>query len=87
MRNPTPIKALADRLGFDLDSLKEITGYKQSNLYKALRDKTPKGWQALLLEVDRLHRANTKVLEARITLLEHECEALKAELKALRDKL
>lgn len=74
-----PLKALADREGFELDYIRKITGYGLANVYKALREQNPKGWLALALEIDRLHRISKHVLEAENQLLCAKLEELEAK--------
>lgn len=76
-RTPTkPLQSLLDRLGIDREEAAEITSLSSHSIRKACYDKNPKGWQALILEVDRLHKINAKVLEAKIVILEDQLNKL-----------
>lgn len=58
----------------------EITGLSINSIRKACYDKAPKGWIALCIEIDRIHRINSAVLEAENALLKERLA------EALRDK-
>jgi len=77
--NHPPLQALLDRIGLSRQRATEITGLSINSIRKACYDKAPKGWIALALEIDRLHRIDKAVIEAENALL-------KAQLDALRDK-
>ena len=75
----TPFQALLTRIGLSRQRATEITSLSTHSIRKACGDKNPKGWIALALEIDRLHRIDKAVIEAENMLL-------KAQLEALRDK-
>ena len=77
--NHPPLQPLLDRIGLSRQRATEITGLSINSIRKACYDKAPKGWIALALEIDRIHRIDKAVLEAENALL-------KAQLDALRDK-
>ena len=77
--NPTPLQALLDRIGLSRQRATEIASLSINSIRKACYDKAPKGWIALCIEIDRLHRIDKAVIEAENMLL-------KAQLEALRDK-
>ena len=79
--NQTPFQALLTRLYCKNGRQRatEITTLSINSIRKACYDKSPKGWVALCIEVDRLHRIDKAVIEAENALL-------KAQLDALRDK-
>ena len=77
--NQTLFQALLTRIGMSRQRATEITTLSINSIRKACYDKSPKGWVALCIEVDRLHRIDKAVIEAENALL-------KAQLDALRDK-
>jgi len=77
--NLAPFQALLDRIGLSRRRATEITSLSINSIRKACYDKSPKGWIALCIEIDRLHRIDKAVIEAENMLL-------KAQLEALRDK-
>lgn len=77
--NPNPLQALLTRIGMSRQRATETTTLSTHSIRKACYDKAPKGWIALALEIDRLHRIDKAVIEAENALL-------KAQLDALRNK-
>ena len=79
MNNHNPLQSLLDRLGLSRQHAMEITNLSTHSIRKACGDKSPKGWIALCIEIDRMHRIDKAVIEAENALL-------KAQLEALMDK-
>lgn len=66
----TPFTLLLERAGLSEERTTEITGLSLSSIKKARGEKEPKGWKALVVEVDRLHRIGREVDRSYIALLE-----------------
>ena len=79
MSSQNPFQALLTRIGLSRQRATEITSLSTHSIRKACGDKSPKGWIALCIEIDRLHRIDKAVIEAENALL-------KAQLEALKDK-
>ena len=79
--SPNPLQALLTRLyGKEgRQRATEITSLSTHSIRKACGDKSPKGWIALCIEIDHMHRIDKAVIEAENALL-------KAKLEALKDK-
>lgn len=73
----TPFQSLLNRVGMSRDEASEISGLSINSIRKACYNEEPKGWIALLVEVDRLHRVVNQVTSAENDLLRAQLDEAK----------
>lgn len=74
------MQALFDRNEGLEERTTEISGLSDSSIRKARYEENPKGWKALVVEVDRLRRIGREVDKGYIALLEAEVAELEEKL-------
>ena len=72
-----PLQSLLDRIGMSRNEAAEISGLSINSIRKACYNPEPKGWIALLIEIDRLHRVVNQVTSAENDLLRAQLDEAK----------